>query len=269
MMTPRAGAAAALLGRSAAAVRRLHGGDLSEVLAVTLDDGATVVVKTGDTAPAEADMLRAIRASGAPAPDVLAVSEDFLVLEYLAGGDSLAAAWDSLGQAVRQLHSARGARYGWSCDHRFGAVAIPNAPTETWPEFWAERRLLPSVPLVGAAFGPRLEKLAGRLGGLLPRSPAPALLHGDLWSGNVLAEGARVSGLIDPACYYGHAEVDLAMLALFGEPGPGFHARYGAAEPGFEARQPVYQLWPALVHLRLFGAGYAGMVDRMLRSAGV
>lgn len=83
-----------------------------------------------------------------------------------------------------------------------------------------------------------------------------------------MARGDRVSGLIDPACYHGHAEVDLAMLALFGRPGPAFHDNYGALEPGAEDRLPVYQLWPALVHLRLFGAGYRGLVERCLNAAG-
>ena len=70
--------------------------------------------------------------------------------------------------------------------------------------------------------------------------------------------------LIDPACYHGHAEVDLAMLSLFGTPGPMFRETYGPSEPGLEARRPVYQLWPALVHLRLFGSGYQGLVERLL-----
>jgi len=110
----------------------------------------------------------------------------------------------------------------------------------------------------------RVEGLCARLGDLLPRRPAPSLLHGDLWSGNVLAHGATVSGLIDPACYHGHSEVDLAMLRLFGQPAAGFWEAYGSLAPGFSERQPVYQLWPALVHLRLFGASYRGLAERLL-----
>jgi fructosamine-3-kinase len=268
-MTDHARRAGELLGRSAREVLRLHGGDLSDPLALKLADGATVVVKPGETARAEAEMLRAIGATGAPAPEVLAASEDLLVMEFLPDDGALGNAWASLGRAVRQLHDARGTDYGWHRDHRFGAVAIPNGAAETWPGFWAERRLLACASFVEAGFAPRLEKLAYRLDGLLPKTPVPALLHGDLWTGNVLASGGQITGLIDPACCYGHAEVDLAMLSLFGTPGPDFRASYGEAEPGFAARQPVYQLWPALVHLRLFGAGYAGMVDRLLREAGV
>ena len=91
-----------------------------------------------------------------------------------------------------------------------------------------------------------------------------AVLHGDLWSGNVVACDGRLRGLIDPACYHGHAEVDLAMLCLFSRPDTTFWDAYGTLEPGIEDRRALYQLWPALVHLRLFGSGYRGLVERLL-----
>ena len=115
---------------------------------------------------------------------------------------------------------------------------------------------------------PRLERLAGDLGNRLPARPRPALLHGDLWSGNVLTSAGQVSGLIDPACYFGHAEADLAMLTLFWQPGEAFFAAYGPLEPGFLERRPIYQLWPALVHHSLFGTGYVPLLERLLDAAG-
>jgi fructosamine-3-kinase len=114
----------------------------------------------------------------------------------------------------------------------------------------------------------RVERLAAELPERLPVRPAFSLLHGDLWSGNVLVDGPRVSALIDPACYYGHGEVDLAMLTLFGSPGAAFWEAYRPA-PGWDARRPVYQLWPAIVHLLLFGEAYRPMVDRLLAEARV
>ncbi|WP_284245528.1 fructosamine kinase family protein, partial [Methylobacterium haplocladii] len=173
-----------------------------------------------------------------------------------------------LGRAVARLHAATGERYGWAQDFAFGRVAIKNGWSADWPAFWAERRLLCHVPHCDPALGRCVESLAASLSRRLPARPRPALLHGDLWGGNVLCHGARVSGLIDPACYYGHAEVDLATLALFGRPGPAFREAYGPAEPGFSERVPLYQLWPALVHLRLFGAGYRGMVAGLLDAVG-
>ncbi len=106
--------------------------------------------------------------------------------------------------------------------------------------------------------------LAARLAGLLPPAPPPAFLHGDLWTGNILVEGGRLAALVDPACYGGDAEVDLAMLTLFDTPPEPFWEAYGEPEPGWEQRRTLYQLFPALVHLRLFGATYAGLVERLL-----
>jgi fructosamine-3-kinase len=103
---------------------------------------------------------------------------------------------------------------------------------------------------------------------LLPAAPPPALLHGDLWGGNILVNDGKLAALIDPACYHGDREVDLAMLALFGEPPPSFWESYGELEPGWEERRALYQLFPALVHLRLFGASYGSLVDRLLRRFG-
>jgi fructosamine-3-kinase len=84
-----------------------------------------------------------------------------------------------------------------------------------------------------------------------------------------LVAGDRVSGLIDPACYHGHTEVDLAMLGLFDQPDAAFYEAYGLLEPGHDERTAIYRLWPALVHMRLFGAGYRPMVERLLQATGV
>jgi fructosamine-3-kinase len=259
--------AAALLGAGLAGEERLHGGDLSQVVRVALSDGRSVVAKAAATALAEAGMLRAIAAAGTPAPRVLAADRGILVMQDLGRDEGPSAAWADLGSALRRLHSATGADYGWAEDHGFGPVPIPNAPLPNWPAFWAERRLLACCPALPPALVHRVEALAGRLADLLPSAPPPALLHGDLWTGNVMAREGRVTGLIDPACYHGHAEVDLAMLALFGTPGPAFRDTYGAPHPGEAARRPLYQLWPALVHLRLFGQGYLGLVERCLLAA--
>lgn len=235
---------------------------------VTLADGRIAVVKGGPAPRTEAAMLAAIRAAGAPAPAVLAVADDLLALEPLADAGGLGAAWGDLGAALRRLHAARGDRYGWGEDYAFGPVAIPNAPLPDWPDFWAERRVLNAAPHVPADLARRLEAAARRLPDLLPARPAPALLHGDLWTGNVLAAGGRITGLIDPACYHGDPEADLAMLHLFGRPGPAFAKAYGPLDPGWEARRAAYALWPALNHLRLFGAGYRGMVEGFLEAIG-
>ncbi|WP_027173356.1 fructosamine kinase family protein [Methylobacterium sp. 10] len=253
---------AALLGRRLARAEPVSGGSLSGLVRIVLDDGSASIVKDGPDPLAEAGMLRAIHAAGIPAPEVFAADARTLVIEPLpaAGGN----ADTDLGRVVGRLHAVTGDRYGWHGDYAFGAVRIDNNGSEDWPGFWAERRLLCHAPHLDAALRRRIEDLAARLPGRLPARPRPALLHGDLWSGNILTDGGRVSGLIDPACYHGHAEVDLAMLSLFGAAGPAFREAYGEAEPGLAERRAIYQLWPALVHLRLFGSGYRSMVEALL-----
>ncbi|TCP44068.1 fructosamine kinase family protein [Rhodovulum marinum] len=265
-MADRAAVEAAL-GVPIAALDPLHGGSLSEVARATLADGRTVVVKTGPLVDREARMLEAMAAAGAPCPRVIAVAPGLMVIEHLDETRAGPAGWAALGRALARLHGARGASYGWDEDYAFGPATLPNAACEDWPAFWAERRLMAWPEALPADIARRVEALAARLPGLLPRHPVPALLHGDLWGGNVLFT-AGGAALIDPACYHGHAEVDLAMLHLFGQPGPEFDETYGPADPGWPARRDAYQLWPALVHLRLFGGGYRGMVERCLSAQG-
>ncbi|MGF1552123.1 MAG: fructosamine kinase family protein [Paracoccaceae bacterium] len=261
--------AAALLGARVRQAEAVAGGMVSDVLRLVLEDGRQAVVKSGPAPRVEAAMLGALAEAGVPCPAVLAADDAALVIEAMDDDASFdAGAWRLLGHAVRRLHDATGARYGWYDDYAFGAVALDNTPTEDWPTFWAERRLLPGLEAVDPGLARRVEALAGRLGERLPARPAASLLHGDLWVGNVLVGRDGAVALIDPACYHGHAEVDLAMLSLFASPGAAFAEGYGPFEPGLAERRPVYQLFPALVHRRLFGRGYSGLVARLLDEAG-
>lgn len=209
-------------------------------------------------------MLEAIRSAGVPAPGVIGCDEDWLVIAHVDQDGTMGVAWGDLGDRLRRLHDTQGERYGWPSDSAFGSVEIDNRAGDSWYEFWAERRLLCHLPHISCALGARIERIARDLGRWVPDRPTPALLHGDLWGGNILVRDGRLAGLIDPACYYGDAEVDLAMLSLFDTPSPAFWQSYGAREPRWEDRRALYQLWPALVHLRLFGDGYRPMVTRLL-----
>jgi fructosamine-3-kinase len=257
---------AGLLGTGVLRTEGLSGGSLSTVVRVHLAGGLTAIAKLHAAAASEADMLRAIAASGAPAPRVIAAADDLLVLEDCPAGGALSDAWDSLAHSLAALHAASGPSYGWACDHAFGAVVIQNNWSDDWPAFWAARRLLCHVPHLDAELAGRLERLASSLPEQLPRRPHASLLHGDLWGGNVLVRGGRVTALIDPACYYGDREVDAAMLTLFDRPPPRFSERLELAA-GWQDRLPVYRLWPLLVHLRLFGAAYRrSVIDALDRS---
>ncbi|MEX0304612.1 MAG: fructosamine kinase family protein [Leisingera sp.] len=257
-----------LLGAGVTRTRPLHGGDLSDVQLLQLSDGRHVVAKSGPLVEREAAMLQAIRAAGVPAPEILAAAAGLLLMQALNETAGSPAGWQALAGSLRQLHAATGTQYGWDCGYAFGHVEIPNAPLQNWPEFWAARRLLADPGALPRDLRRRIERLCTRLPELLPAAPPPALLHGDLWTGNVLFS-ADTAYLIDPACYYGHAEVDRAMLHRLGAPPAAFYAGYGDLEPGFEPRRHIYQLWPALVHLRLFGSGYRGMVESRLAAIGI
>jgi fructosamine-3-kinase len=257
-----------VFGSSIALVRALPGGDLSAISRVELEDGTQLVSKRSPLVGTEARMLEAMRLAGAPVARVEHLGGRLLCLAWEEADEPDDAGWRSLGEALRTLHASENQTYGWPEDYAFGEITIDNGPRETWPDFWSEARLMPLVPHLPGPLRPRLEKLCHTLPDRLPASPAAALLHGDLWGGNILftPHGAV---MIDPACYYGHAEVDLAMLSLFGTPAPAFADAYGPAEPDAETRRPIYQLWPAMVHVRLFGERYHAMVERLLEESGV
>ena len=268
-MTAFARRVAELTGVPEERLERLAGGDLSEVLLLRRPDGRCTVAKGGAAIGTEAAMLRALAGAGVPVPMVEGEHENVLLLEHVPNdGVFSAKAWADIGAALRGLHGKTGRQYGWPVDYRLGSVALDNRQTSDWPAFWGEQRLASTASILDRPIRERVEALVLRLSDLLPAAPPPAFLHGDLWSGNILVAEGRLAALVDPACYGGDSEVDLAMLTLFDSPPDEFWEAYGALEPGWEERRPIYQLFPALVHLRLFGATYESMVDRLLGRIG-
>jgi fructosamine-3-kinase len=260
---------ASLTGVPEERLERLSGGDLSQVLLARRPDGRPTVAKGGASVAVEAAMLRAIGAAGVPVPMVEGEHEGVLLLEYVQNDRVFSpAAWASVGEGLRTLHARVEEPYGWPVDYQIGTIQLDNRQKADWPSFWAEQRLVATASVLDRPWRERVERLASRTSELLPAHPPPAHLHGDLWGGNILVAEGRLAALIDPACYYGDPEVDLAMLTLFDAPPESFWEAYGEPEPGWDARRRVYQLFPALLHLRLFGASYAGMVDRLLAAAG-
>ena len=268
-MTAFARKVATLTGVEDDRIERLAGGDLSEVLLLRRPDGRRTVAKGGPATGTEAAMLRFLAGAGVAVPMVEGEHDGVLLLEYVeADGVFSPLAWSDIGAAVRRLHVPVDEAYGWPVDYRLGTVALDNRQGRDWPAFWGQQRLVATAHILDRPTRERIERLAKRLPELLPAAPPASLLHGDLWTGNILVADGRLAGLVDPACYYGHCEVDLAMLALFGTPPAEFWDAYGTLAPDWKVRRIVYQLFPALVHLRLFGATYAGMVDRLLDALG-
>ena len=170
------------------------------------------------------------------------------------------------------MHRTTRAEFGWVRDNTIGATPQPNTPDPDWVRFWARQRLGFQLALAarnghGGALQRLGETLLGRLPDLLDHAPAPSLLHGDLWGGNLgyMRDGEPV--IYDPAVYYGDREADLAMTELFGGFGGDFYAAYREAwplDPGYASRRDLYNLYHVLNHLNLFGGGYLGQALNLL-----
>lgn len=260
---------AALTGVPEDRLERLAAESVSEVLLVRRGSGQLSVAKHSPAAAAEAAMLRALAGAGLPAPAVQAEHDHLLLLDFIENDGVFSAnAWADVGVQLRRLHGRTGESYGWPVDYPIGTVTLHNRETGDWPRFWAEQRLVAAASVLDRPWRERVDRAAARLADLLPPRPPAALLHGDMWTGNILVRDGSVVGLVDPACYFGDAEVDVAMLDLFCAPPGQFREAYGALEPGWRERQAAYQLFPALVHVRLWGASYYKMVDRLLAQVG-
>lgn len=255
-------------GEQAVAVERLAGGDISGACRVRLSDGRTVVVKSGPLVSQEADMLLAMHRKGAPVPEVIGVASGWLVLEDLGPEKpSGPASWPSIADALEPLRgSGKGEDYGWPENYAFRDVAVINTRQASWVEFWRENRLLCHLPALPPGLAKRVEALAERLPEIIPDRPHVSLLHGDLWGGNVVWDGAT-AWLIDPCAYYGDREVDVAALTVFDSPPQSFFDRLDL-QPGWRERMPVYRLWMWLLHVRLFGDSYRSAAERDLALLG-
>ena len=268
-------------GRDVREARPAGGGDINDAYALALGDGTTAFLKTRDGAPGgeyrtEAAALAWLRDGGARTPAVLDADEGWLALEWVERGRLDAAGEEALGRELATLHASGAERFGAAppgapeARLRIGSLLLPNDPAPDWAAFYAEHRLLALLPRAGlSAAGARaVEAVCARMPELAGPPEPPARLHGDLWSGNVLAGADGRPWLIDPAAYGGHREVDLAMLRLFGTISARTLGAYEEVAPladGHAERVELYQLFPLLVHAALFGGGYAGSVERAAR----
>ena len=237
-----------------------------------------------DAFAAEADGLGALRdATGLTVPEVIGYSDAegspaWLLLEYVPRGSPAADYAERLGEALAILHQADEGPYGWHRSNYIGSLPQTNTWMDDWPSFWWSERLEPQLVLANdngrlAGLDREWATLESKLPKLLGGAAADgrSILHGDLWSGNVYPGPDGGPVLVDPAVYRGHSEVDLAMTELFGGFPRGFYTAYEGCRSltdGYaEIRRHVYQLYPLLVHVNLFGGGYVKGVAGALRSA--
>ncbi len=280
---PLAAALAAVLGAPVRSAERLGGGDINDAFGVRLADGRAIFVKTNARSPtgmfaAEARGLAFLAEAGAlRVPAVLAVGgaggPDFLALELITPASRRQSFDEELGRGLAALHRTHASSFGLDHDNFIGSLPQSNRAHARWGDFYRDERLEPQLARAVAsgratsALRRGFERLFARLDELVGPPEPPARLHGDLWSGNLHVDDEGAPCLIDPAVYGGHREVDLAMMRLFGGFSERVHAAYAEAfplAPGSDERVALYQLYPLMVHVNLFGGGYAASVEGVL-----
>ncbi|WP_017733440.1 fructosamine kinase family protein [Nafulsella turpanensis] len=226
---------------------------------------------------AEARGLQLLRSNGSfRIPEVLGMGKvsgkSYLLLEYIDSRHPAGNYWEELGRSLARMHTATSGQYGLDHANFIGRLPQNNEQSNSWIDFFRDSRLQVQLGLalynkrVDEAFARRFKSLYPRLSELLTEEP-PALLHGDLWSGNVMVDEQGQPSLIDPAVFYGHREAELAFTELFGGFDERFYNAYQEAkplEPGYEERKDIYNLYPLMVHVNLFGTSYLSGVERTL-----
>lgn len=271
-------AVAQATGRRPLRLGPLSGGCIADIFKIELEGGDAVVAKVAPDGglAIEGVMLDYLRAHSAlPVPAVLRCTDRLLLMDYIetAGGLTTRAEAHAA-ELLAALHGVTADSYGFERDTVIGSLPQPNPWTASWREFFRDQRLLymgrialERDALPAATFA-RLEAFCARLERFIDEPVAPALIHGDMWGGNVLTHGGRIAAFVDPAIYYADPEIELAFSTLFSTFGDAFFARYSEIRPiapgFFEARRDIYNLYPLLVHTALFGGYYAGAVARIL-----
>ncbi|MEO1020957.1 MAG: fructosamine kinase family protein [Bacteroidota bacterium] len=261
----------------------VSGGDINQAFRVTTKEGAPLFLKHHEHPPegmfeAEArglDLLHAAN-SGLVIPSVIACSAHYLLLEWIEEEPRSETSSKALGVGLVQLHKTTDPCFGLDHDNYIGRLNQVNTSTEDWADFFIRFRIEPQLKqaidssLLPSSLINNLDTLSARMPHLFPEEP-PALLHGDLWSGNYFGTTNGRASVFDPAVYFGHREVDIAMTRLFGGFSSVFYQAYQAAYPlesGWEQRLELWNLYPILVHVNLFGGGYTSQAQRILKTYG-
>ena len=260
----------------------LTGGDISSVELLETNEHRLVVKSSTDTAAADMFEQEILALTSIADTQTIAVPDvylqgcegdlNYLVMDYVASKKATLKDFERFGAELAELHAVSNPDFGWLHDNYIGSLQQSNKAHADWPIFYVQERLLPQFrmaferKLLSAQDMPSEEVLMTRAYEILPSTTA-ALLHGDLWSGNFLIAQNGAPYLIDPAIYYGHGEVDLAMSRLFGGFDEIFYKAYHAvhhAQEGIECRQDWYKLYYLLVHLNIFGGAYFEAVKKIV-----
>lgn len=256
---------------------KLTGGDINQVFK---SDNRVFKINKADEFPkmfeAEAMGLKML-SSVLKTPEVIGVGVweqlQYIELEYIEEGTKTTEFWTTFGRELAKLHQVSNERFGLESSNYIGSLVQQNNRRDNWKDFLIEERLQPMIEMavnsgeVNYVESKLIEPFYHRLEELYPIEN-PALLHGDLWGGNYICGKGDVPVLIDPAVYFGHREMDLGMMNLFGGFDDVLFEEYNNVYPleaGWKARIELNQLYPLLVHVNLFGRSYWSQVASILK----
>jgi fructosamine-3-kinase len=255
----------------------IGGGSINNCFRVTTDQGIYFLKEnSAEKFPgmfeAEAKGLALLRSADAFCiPEVILQENDQLFLEWLERVPPPANGWRDAGKKLAQLHKHTASSFGLDHANYIGSLPQSNKQHATWAEFFSHERILPQLKLarnekkIDAALVTKGENFCHALTEIFP-AEAPSLLHGDLWSGNFFFS-KKSPAIFDPAVYYGHREMDLAMTKLFGGFDEEFYEAYEEEFPlekNWKERTDFCNLYPLLVHVNLFGGSYVQDVRAVL-----
>jgi len=261
----------------------LQGGCVAQVYQVQFENGHRLVAKyahnTEQGLDIEGDMLRYLAQQGQPVPKVIYQDSHILLMAFIATSGTVDAGVDRHAVALlSSMHQIGSPQYGFDYDTVIGGLLQPNAWQDSWVQFYAQQRLMHMAlyaykqQMMPATLLQRIENLCANLSQKLHEPRKSSLIHGDIWGGNVLCHQGRVAAWIDPAIYYGDAEVELAFISMFSTFGTAFWKTYQEQRPidplFFEIRQDVYLLYPLLVHVALFSGHYVSSLSQTLKKIG-
>lgn len=259
----------------------VRGGDINQAAKITTEHGSAYFLKWNLNAPehmfsTEAKGLQLLRKADTDLviPSVINYDTDYLLMGWVAEGGGKVGSAADFGKQLARLHKHTSTYFGLDHDNFIGRLPQSNSKQSEWADFFIEERIEPQI-LLGVKAGKLSRELLHNLTGLydtvsdhFPEEP-PALLHGDLWSGNYMFTANGKTSIYDPAVYFGHREMDLAMTRLFGGFSADFYQGYESEyplAPGFEERISLCNLYPILVHANLFGGSYSRQAEAIFLS---
>jgi protein-ribulosamine 3-kinase len=197
----------------------------------------------------------------------------YILLEFITAAPAIPGFMEDFGRSLARLHRHSADFFGNDNDNYMGALPQSNRKHKDWVSFFIEERLEKQVSIADQAgflssgIRDSFQRMYDRLDEIFPKEK-PSLLHGDLWGGNYIVSEKGKACLIDPAVYYGHREIDIAMTTLFGGFGASFYSAYNdefPLEKEWRSRLGICNLYPLLIHLNLFGSGYLGQIESIVK----